>query len=109
MTRLNDSKMSGVSPFFSAEDINVAVTPSGKNVKVIQSSTESMSSYYTCNSTVGSGNKVNFKTDTNSSFDECKENIKNSYDEMYNMVSYTIFWGQIFIHKNVNFRTMTTN
>lgn len=88
MTKLNDSKMSGVSPFFSAEDINIAVTPSGKNVKIIQSSTDSMSSYYTCNSTVGSGNKTNFKIDSNAySFDECKENAKESYDEMYNMVS----------------------
>lgn len=80
--------MSGVSPFFSAEDINIAVTPSGKHVKIIQSSTDSMSSYYTCNSTVGSGNKTNFKIDSNISIsDECKENIKESYDELYNMVS----------------------
>lgn len=93
MTKLNDSKMSGVSPFFSAEDINIVVTPSGKNVKIIQSSTDSMSSYYTCNSTVGSGNKINLKTDSNIySFDECKDNIKESFDEMYIMVSFFIFY-----------------
>lgn len=93
MPKLNDSKMSGVSPFYSAEDINIVVTPSGKNVKIIQSSIDSMSSYYTCNSTVGSGNKTNLKTDSNNySFDECKENIKESFGEMYNMVSFSILY-----------------
>lgn len=46
----NESKMSGVSPFFSAEDINVSVTVTPK----LKSDEESGSSYYTCNSSIGS-------------------------------------------------------
>uniref|UniRef100_A0A336KC62 Serine/threonine-protein kinase greatwall n=1 Tax=Culicoides sonorensis TaxID=179676 RepID=A0A336KC62_CULSO len=46
----NESKMSGVSPFFSTEDINISITVTPK----LKSEDESSSSYYTCNSSIGS-------------------------------------------------------
>ncbi|XP_063703839.1 LOW QUALITY PROTEIN: serine/threonine-protein kinase greatwall [Culicoides brevitarsis] len=49
----NESKMSGVSPFFSAEDINVSFTHTPKLNKNSDEDT-SGSSYYTCNSSIGS-------------------------------------------------------
>lgn len=45
----NDTKMSGVSPFFSAEDINVSFTGTPKMI-----SEDTTSTFYTCNSSVGS-------------------------------------------------------
>lgn len=46
----NDTKLSGVSPFFSAEDINVSFTITPK----LKSEDTTGSSYYTCNSSIGS-------------------------------------------------------
>lgn len=49
----NDSKMSGVSPFFSAEDINFSTSMSSKLMKTIESSG---SSYKTCEASTTSSN-----------------------------------------------------
>lgn len=76
----DESKMSGISPFLSAEDIRVS--KSSVNV-------ESMSSYYTCYSSMSGGNKTNTfsqyltanadskRNDDNASNTEHKENFKN--------------------------------
>ncbi|XP_055907798.1 serine/threonine-protein kinase greatwall isoform X2 [Eupeodes corollae] len=45
--KVNDSKISGVSPFFSAEDINISITTPHTCIQ----STDSSSSYHTCTST----------------------------------------------------------
>ncbi|XP_059611803.1 serine/threonine-protein kinase greatwall [Phlebotomus argentipes] len=49
----NDSRMSGVSPFFSTENIDPNIVVSAVN----SINADSHSSYYTCNSSIGSGNR----------------------------------------------------
>lgn len=49
----NDSRISGVSPFFSAEDMNMSALVSSKLMKIIESSG---SSYNTCEGSTGSSN-----------------------------------------------------
>ncbi|XP_031626005.1 serine/threonine-protein kinase greatwall [Contarinia nasturtii] len=52
----NDSHVSGISPFFSSEDINMSITAPQPN-----ESKGSASSYYTCNSSIG--NRTSMKCD----------------------------------------------
>ncbi|XP_055851227.1 serine/threonine-protein kinase greatwall isoform X2 [Episyrphus balteatus] len=73
--KINDSKISGVSPFFSAEDLNISITTPHTCIQT----TDSSSSYHTCTSTELSSkssptefHSIN-KSDDNDSSEKCKQ------------------------------------
>lgn len=51
----DDTKMSGISPFFSAEDINISMTLSSSGTtKTLKAEEDSTATFYTCNSSIRS-------------------------------------------------------
>lgn len=98
--QLDDSKMSGVSPFYSAEDIKIVTSPDQTVPSVSDSG--SVSSYYTCNSSCGSGNRlkyVGYRTQYLFNSEDSAKSAENKLNGFEKQTINSVVYDNIYTHK----------